>query len=311
MTIPAPLSVFPDLPATPLELLDLPVFAQAGIRVWVKRDDLIHPLISGNKWRKLKYNLCEAQQKKQQRLLTFGGAFSNHIYSLAAAGRIYGFKTIGMIRGEETLPLNATLRFARDQGMELHYLDRETYQRKSEPEVLDLLKETFGDFYTIPEGGSNSFALPGVRELLGEITVDFDYILCPVGTGGTLAGIVSGLKTGQQALGIAVLKGKEYLENEVRRLLGMEHRQNNWQVLDGYTFGGYAKIDRNLIGFIQQFETESGIPVDPVYTAKLFYAVVALVERGFFEKGKTILVLHTGGLQGKAGMEEKIKKMTR
>ena len=177
----------------------------------VKREDLLHPTISGNKWRKLKYNLIEAHKQGYRTLLTFGGAYSNHIYSTASAGRIFGFDTIGIIRGEEHLPLNSTLSFAVKCGMKLHYIDRTTYRKKTEPFFLEELEHKYGKYYFIPEGGSNTLAIKGCSEIINDINTDFDFILSACGTGGTLSGIISGLNGKSNIIGIPVLKGANFL----------------------------------------------------------------------------------------------------
>jgi 1-aminocyclopropane-1-carboxylate deaminase len=182
---------------SPMSELDDQRLVGPGVRVWLKRDDLIHPELPGNKWRKLKFNVAAAGEQGHKTLLTFGGAYSNHIRAVAAAGSIFGFSTIGVIRGEEHLPLNSSLAFAVERGMRLAYLDRETYRRKHEPAVVDELRHEWGDFYLVPEGGSNALGVQGCIEIAAEIDLDFQTICCPVGTGGTLAGIAGGLLDGQ------------------------------------------------------------------------------------------------------------------
>lgn len=198
-----------NVPSPLAELHDDRV-ARHGVRLLLKRDDLIHPELTGNKWRKLKYNLEAARDYGARTLLTFGGAYSNHIRAVAAAGHYFGFATVGVIRGEEHLPLNDTLAYAVSRGMRLAYLDRGTYREKMKPEVIRRLREEFGDFYLVPEGGSNALAIPGCAELVEEIAERFDVICCPVGTGGTLAGIASALGEGQRAIGFSVLKGGDF-----------------------------------------------------------------------------------------------------
>lgn len=302
---------FDQQPATPLFQLVSPETIQAGIHLYIKRDDLIHLQVSGNKWRKLKYNLQEARLQNKKRILTFGGAFSNHIYSLAAAGKIFDFETIGIIRGEENLPLNPTLEFATSCGMQLHYINRDSYRNKDNPEFLENLKNQFGDYYFVPEGGTNTLALQGVAELVNEIEIPYDYICTAVGTGGTMAGIISGINNTATVLGFASLKGENYLETEVQQLL--KEKATNitkpWKILHQYHFGGYAKINRDLAIFIRDFENDFQIPLDPVYTSKMLFGILDLCKQGYFEKGKTIIALHTGGLQGKAGMEYKINTL--
>jgi len=275
-----------------------------GIKLLVKREDLNHPFVSGNKWWKLKYNLEQAVTQGHQTLLTFGGAYSNHIYSTAAAAQELGLKSIGVIRGEETLPLNSTLSFVREVGMQLHYISREEYKKKNEEDFIKSLREKFGDFYLIPEGGTNEFALKGCAEF-GESLLhetDFDYLCLPVGTGGTIAGIICGLKGQKEVIGFSSLKGS-FLKDEVAQLVSNYSNTNytNWRIEEAYHFGGYAKLTEELINFIKDFEKKNAIPLDQIYTAKMFYGVFDLIAQNYFKEGSTILLLHTGGLQGRAG----------
>ncbi|RMG86954.1 MAG: 1-aminocyclopropane-1-carboxylate deaminase/D-cysteine desulfhydrase, partial [Bacteroidetes bacterium] len=247
------------------ELLD-----KNSIRLFVKRDDTLHPFISGNKWRKLKYNLLEARRIGAQTLLTFGGAYSNHIAAVAAAGQAFDFQTIGIIRGEPATALNPTLAFARRCDMALHYLDRTTYRQKHLPEVVGRLREKFGDFYLIPEGGTNQFALPGVRECALELLEQvpgFDFLCTACGTGGTLAGLCTGLDERRKVLGFSVLKG-DFLRGEVGKIWasGGISPTSRFDILTDYHFGGYAKWKPELIAFINDFHAQTGIPLDPVYT---------------------------------------------
>ncbi|MFD0740877.1 1-aminocyclopropane-1-carboxylate deaminase/D-cysteine desulfhydrase [Phytohabitans flavus] len=269
--------------------------APFGVRLHLKRDDLIHPEIPGNKWRKLKYNLAAAREQGHRTLLTFGGAYSNHIRAVAAAGRYFGFATIGVIRGEERLPLNPTLAYATECGMRLVYLDRTAYRTKADPQVIAGLRRSFGDFYLVPEGGSNALAVRGCAELPAEIPFAFDHICCPIGTGGTLAGIALGLTDGQHATGFSALKGGDFLANEVRRLQA-EYGQvtANWSVETGHHFGGYARRTAELDDFIKDFEERHAIALEWVYVAKMLYGVFALVRAGHFKPGSVIVAVVTG-----------------
>lgn len=244
---------------------------RSGVRLLLKRDDLIHPEIPGNKWRKLKFNLAAAREQGAGTLLTFGGAYSNHIRATAAAGRYFGFETVGVIRGEEHLPLNPSLAYAVRWGMRLTYLDRATYRRKQEPEVIDGLRRRFGDFYLLPEGGSNALAVRGCAKIPAEIDRPFDVICCAVGTGGTLAGIAAGLRADQQALGFAVLKGGDFLNEEVARLQreAYGHTTGNWSIDLDHHFGGFAKRKPELDAFIADFDARHDIALDWVYVAKM------------------------------------------
>lgn len=286
---------------TPIMSIHDPQLAKKGVELLIKREDLNHPVISGNKWRKLKYNLKEAKKQGHNRLLTFGGAYSNHIYAVAGAGREFGFETIGIIRGEEHLPLNPTLLFAKTAGMHLHYMDRATYRRKLEPNIIKLLKQQYGDCYLIPEGGTNVLAIRGCEEIVDEIDTDFDYLCCPVGTGGTVAGLISGLEGRSKVMGFSSLKG-DFLQKGVAYLLGPSGRHfTNWSINTDYHFGGYAKAKPALLDFIKDFEEQHHIPLDPVYTAKMLFGIYDLIQSGRFSPGSRILAVHTGGLQGRAG----------
>jgi len=275
------------------------------ITLCIRREDLIDRFVSGNKYRKLKYNLIEAKAQNQSVLLTFGGAFSNHIAAVAAAGAREGFETIGIIRGDElstAVSDNPTLSFARHCGMQLQFVSRETYRGKDNPEFIDHLKKRFGSFYLIPEGGTNALAVKGCEEILTDADRDFDYICCAAGTGGTAAGIINAATESQTVLVFPALKGS-FLEKEIARFTD----KSNWRQVLGYDFGGYAKIDRGLIEFINRFYKDTQIPLDPVYTGKMLFGVMDLLDRGYFPDGSKILVVHTGGLQGIKGMNNQLK----
>jgi 1-aminocyclopropane-1-carboxylate deaminase len=237
----------------------------------------------------------EAARLGKKKLLTFGGAYSNHIYAMAAAANELGFELVGIIRGEETLPLNSTLAFAKGKGMQLHYVTREDYRKKTEPDFQKKLTDLFGDFYLIPEGGTNELAVKGVAEFANSLLreLKFDYLSLPVGTGGTIAGIISGLDAEKKIIGFPALKGAQFLEREIRTYTDKE----NWQLMYDYHFGGYAKSTKELTDFMEQFERAHNIPLDPIYTAKMMFGIFDLVKQGFFKRGSTLLIVHTGGLQ--------------
>ena len=293
-----------EFETTPIQEITNPTLVEKGLRLLIKRDDLNHPIISGNKLRKLKYNLAEAKAQKHHTLLTFGGAFSNHIYAVAGAGKAFGFKTIGIIRGEAQAPLNPTLAFAKACGMQFHYMDRTTYRNKTSPQVQSQLKKQFGLYYMLPEGGTNELAIKGCEEVIHEVDTAFDVLCCPVGTGGTLSGLIIGLKGDKKVIGFSSLKGS-FLENEVSELLKGygQKKLTNWQIQNDYHFGGYAKVKPVLTDFINNFEKVCQIPLEPIYTGKMFYGIFDLIEKDYFPKGTTILALHTGGLQGNAGFD--------
>ena len=293
------------LPA--IEKINDPWLETKDVQLWMKRIDKIHPTISGNKWYKLKYNLLKARKQGKGTLLTFGGAFSNHIYATAAAARETGFRSIGIIRGEEHQPLNPTLCFARDQGMLLHYVNRSDYRKKSDHQFISGLHHQFGDFYLLPEGGSNKLAVKGCMEIVEGLEEDYDLITCCAGTGGTIAGVIAGLKSKSYVLGFPVLKGGEFLCRHVRLFLEEfgPGRCNNWELMADYHFGGYAKVKPELVDFINRFKMYLGIPLDPVYTGKMMFGIYDMIEKDKIRKGTKILAIHSGGLQGIEGMRQK------
>lgn len=284
------------------------------MQLLIKRDDLLHPqddlCFCGNKWRKLKYNLIQAKAAGYRQLLTFGGAYSNHIAAVGSAGKLFGFSTVGIIRGEEHLPLNPTLLHATEQGMQIHYMSRSEFRRKMEPEVLQQLEERFGRAYVLPEGGTNASALQGVEELVAELRAQTmidarTSVAVSCGTGGTMAGIILGMAGQGQVVGFPALKG-DFMEGEVRHLLASEGASwDNWSIQADYHFGGYAKHKPELVRFMADFAQQYGVKLDPIYTSKLFFGVFDSIERGVFEVGDKVIVVHTGGLQGIKGWEER------
>lgn len=273
------------------------------------RLDQVHPHISGNKWFKLKYNLLEARKEGYETLLTFGGAFSNHLYATAAAGKEYGFKTIGIVRGEKVLPLNPTLAFAEAQGMQLQFISRSDYQHKGEAAFQEELQKKFGDCFIIPEGGSNALAVKGCTEMIPTPEA-YDYICCSAGTGGTIAGIVEQVKNKARVLGFSALKGGRFLYDEINSLTqaysGIQYE--NYQIVEDYHFGGYAKANAELVNFINQFKKEQNIQLDPIYTGKMVYGLLDMIKQGYFETGSRILAVHSGGLQGITGFNKRYQK---
>lgn len=279
---------------------------RAGIRLLLKREDLIHPEISGNKWRKLKYNLIEAKKRGLDTLLTFGGAYSNHIYATAAAGKTFGFRTIGVIRGEQPQLLNPTLQYAKENNMQLYFVSRTAYRDKKT--VLSQLHLDLESVYALPEGGTNNLALKGCAEIVLEYEAnpDIDYWCVSCGTGGTLAGIITALYPEQKAIGFSALKG-EFLKTDVKHLLSdYNHKEKqNWSINAHYHFGGYAKFDKKLIQFINEFKHKHQIQLDPIYTGKMIYGVYDLIQKGYFPRGSTIMAVHTGGQQGIKGFNQR------
>lgn len=296
------MKVFPESPSLPVAKIDLSDFGVENQELYLKREDLIHPFISGNKFRKLKYNVSTARDMGKDVLLTFGGAYSNHILAVAAAGKEFGFKTIGIIRGEEVhdkISQNPTLSFSQEYGMQLHFVSREEYRRKSEKEFVEKLRRRFGDFYLIPEGGTNELAVKGCEEILDPDHKNCDYICVPVGTGGTMAGLIRASGEGQAVLGFSALKG-DFHSSEIEKYTS----RKNYRITDSYCFGGYGKIDSTLVRFINEFHRKTQIQLDPLYTGKMVYGIVDLLKKGCFNKNSRIFAIHTGGLQGIAGMNK-------
>ncbi|MBW8201671.1 pyridoxal-phosphate dependent enzyme [Flagellimonas abyssi] len=284
----------------------MPLLHEKGIDLYLKREDTIHPYISGNKYRKLKYNLLEAKKAGKQTLLTFGGAFSNHIAATAYAGYEQGLKTIGVIRGEELQDKwqnNPTLKLAYEHGMQFHFVSRTDYRLKNEASFLQKLKGTYGDIYILPEGGTNALAVKGCSEILTEEDAQFDNICCAAGTGGTVAGLINAAQPHQTVWGFPALKG-DFLNEEIRTFA----HTDRWRLVTDYHFGGYAKVDQQLIEFINLFKSKTGIPLDPIYTGKMLFGIFDLVKRDVFVSGTRILAIHTGGLQGIEGMNRVLKK---
>ncbi|MFU8790209.1 MAG: 1-aminocyclopropane-1-carboxylate deaminase/D-cysteine desulfhydrase [Methylobacter sp.] len=275
-----------------LTKIDDPLLAQQHLELWMKRDDLLHPVISGNKWRKLKYSLDHALSLNADTLVSMGGAYSNHLHALAYVGKVLGLKTIGLIRGEQPPVLTPTLRDIQAWGMTLKFVSRSDYR---------LLRHALPDLkpgqYWLPEGGAQVLALQGVAELVAEIAIRYDTLCLPCGTGTTLAGIANAAPENVSVLGFAALKNADFLAADVAALLSQS--LNNWQINLDYHFGGFAKTNAELQAFIEDFELKTKIPLEPVYTGKMMYALYDLIKKHRFKPGTRIIALHTGGLQGK------------
>lgn len=280
---------------SPLHRIDHLLTNAPPIRLFLKRDDLLHPQVSGNKWRKLKYNLLAAREQGFDTLLTFGGARSNHLYATAAAGRLWGFRTIGVVRGDESALLESpTLRFCQQAGMTIHQVSRSAFREKESPEFLRPLQDQFGRFYGLPEGGTNALAIQGTAEVMPEILDQLghspDAVCCAVGTGGTVAGLAQTAPPETAVLGFMALKGWHP---------PLDPARPNLTYQTDYHFGGYAKTTPELLRFMTDFEAQTGILIEQVYTAKMLYGVLDLAQKGYFHEGATVVALHTGGLQGR------------
>lgn len=284
---------------------------QRNISVSMLREDEIHPQVSGNKFRKLKYNLKEAKSLGYKQVLSFGGAYSNHVAALAAACDQLDMNCVGVIRGDELanftedkLRANPTLNFALDYNMQLKFVSREAYRSKEKPEFLADLRKEFGDFFLVPEGGTNELAVKGCQEILNDETQEFDVICVSVGTGGTMAGLVEASQKHQHVIGFAALNS-DYLTHEVSRMTS----KDNWKINYDFHFGGYAKVNDTLVDFINVFSKNFGIHLDPIYTGKMMFGISELIKCDFFPKNTRILAVHTGGLQGIEGFNStRVKK---
>ncbi|MET9294740.1 pyridoxal-phosphate dependent enzyme [Streptomyces sp. NPDC003077] len=298
-TTPTPDGLRPRL-SSPLQEVADERFARHGVRLLLKRDDLIHPDLPGNKWRKLAPNLRAAAEAGDRTLLTFGGAYSNHLRATAAAGRLLGLATIGVVRGDELAgrPLNPSLARCAEDGMRLHFVDRATYRRKDAPEVLAELTARFGSHHLIPEGGSNALAARGCAELGRELRDAADVAAVACGTGGTLAGLAAGLGPGRSAVGFAVLKGgaPHFLNAEVERLqrAAFGERRGDWRLEDRFHCGGYGRRTPELDAFAQDFEYRHGLPVERLYVAKMLFGLTTLAAEGAFTPGTTVAAVITG-----------------
>lgn len=280
-----------------IEPLQHPSLQEHGIELYIKRDDLIHPIISGNKWRKLKYTLLYVLNNKYQHLISMGGAYSNHLHALAYVGHKLNIKTTGLIRGEEPENYSQTLSDLKDWGMTLKFVSRSDFRelRKNKAHN-DKLEKQYGGFW-IPEGGANTYALKGVTEILKEIDIEYDTLALACGTGTTLAGLAKTLPDKKRVLGFSSLKGGGFLKKDIKKLI-KNNSLTNWSINFDYHFGGFAKTDDELISFIKEFESLNNIPLEPIYNGKMLFGLIDMVKKDYFKKGLKIIAIHTGGLQG-------------
>lgn len=285
-----------------LTQLNASLLKQKQIELWIKRDDLIHPVISGNKWRKLKYILDYTLNKEMHTIISMGGAYSNHLHALAFAGKKMQLKTIGFIRGERPEIISSTLKDAQNWGMELRFVTRSEYRELRKYKIQDDFPGLCKGEYWLPEGGSTDLALKGVGELVFEIEMKFDVICAPCGTGTTIAGLIDSIPEHRTVYGFSALKGGGFLTENVESLSSKgKLNKSNWSILLDYHFGGFAKRNNELLLFMKGFEKQHNIEIEPIYSGKMFYGLFDLIKRDFFNSGQKIIALHTGGLQGKRG----------
>ncbi len=287
---------------SPVSQIHTPQLDRKNIQLFIKRDELIHPVIQGNKWRKLKYNLQAAIEQGHHTLLSFGGAYSNHIHALAKASQLCGLNSIGIIRGEEADNLSPTLQDVRQWGMQLEFISRADYRDKTDPDFIESLHKTYGDFYLIPEGGDNQLARKGCAELLDELEEDYDMICCEVGSGTMLSALIEHNPSPDTAFtGFVVMKNPQ-LDQSINKTLP-NNCPTQWQLNHDYHFGGFARTSETLNRFIQHFKTAHKIQLEPVYSGKMLYGIFDMIEQGNIKHNSRVLAIHGGGLQGLRGFD--------
>ena len=282
-----------------------PTLNDNGFKIYIKREDEIHPIVSGNKFRKLKYNIQKAKELNKRVILTFGGAYSNHLLATAYAGKKENLKTIAYVRGQElkNIKYNSTLQKCNDFGMEFVFISREDYRKRNELDYIKSIKTKFNEAYIIPEGGTNELGVLGCEEILTLDDSFFDVICCPVGSGGTISGIINSSNNNHKVLGFSALKG-----SEINNVISKFAKKTNWKIFDDETFGGYSNIDNKLVDFINNFFQNTGIMLDPIYNSKMVFRIIKLIENNQWEFEKKILLINTGGLQSIKEMNIKLKK---
>lgn len=289
-----------NIDETPIQKINHSILVENKVSLFVKRDDLTHPLINGNKWRKLKYNLAHAKENNINQLISFSGPFSNHLFALASASRLFNFDTEVIVRGPELDADNPCLKFAAACGVKLTPVNRLTYKRRYDLNYLAELQQSKPKSLIIPEGGSNQLALKGMIELAQSLP-KIDEVWCATGSGGTLAGLIEGLPETTKIRGVAVLKQADYLNETIKQLSPKAQQQNNWRLLTDFHYGGYGKFSEELWHFCQNLRDQ--LPLEPIYTGKLFFTLFKLIEQGHFAAGSKIMAIHTGGLQGLSGLK--------
>ena len=292
-----------NLGTSSLDKINEPFIQAQGIELYLKRDDLLHLVISGNKWRKLKYILNHALSIDAQKITSMGGAYSNHLHALAYVGQLLGIKTRGIIRGERPKRLNPTLSDLMAWGMEVEFISRSDYRQLRDYKTYNALPGMQQGEYWLPEGGAMALALQGVAEVVDELTIDYDVLCVACGTATTFAGLINRVADNKRVLGFAALKGADFLQADVQQMLvNQPYDHKNGSICLDYHFGGFAKVKPVLVDFMQDFEQAHGIQLEPVYTGKMLYGIYDLIRQGFFKPGQRIIALHTGGLQGNRGI---------
>lgn len=288
-----------QLKSSSLTRISNPLLQQHGIELWIKRDDLLHPVVSGNKWRKLKYILHHALASGKDTIISMGGQYSNHLHALAFIGKHLGISTVAYIRGERPEPLTPTLKDCQEWGMQMKFISRSAYRKLRH--VSQLPQQNPNEFW-LPEGGAVKYALQGVAEMVAEIDIAYDVLCVPCGTATTLAGMVLSSPEASAILGFATVKGRLFLEKNVQDLIvGNDLLNYKWSINHDYHFGGFAKTNSELMNFINDFKNQTGIMLEALYTGKMLYGIYDLIKQGYFTTGQRIVAIHSGGLQGNRG----------
>ena len=285
--------------------INLPYLKKYNVNIFVKREDLIHPIISGNKFRKLKYNIEKAIKDKKDEIISFGGAYSNHLLALAFIGKLSNLKTIGIIRGEELKQkkLNSTLKRCKDFGMKFIFISRNEYKKRNEIKYINSLKVKFRNAFIVPEGGTNYLGVKGCEEILNKEDSFFDVICCPVGSGGTISGLINSKNNVQKILGFSALK-----DSKIKNVITKFVNNNDWKVFDDMFFGGYSKVDYELVNFINKTYDQTGILFDPIYNSKMLFQIIYMISNDKWPYGKNILLINTGGIQSIDEINLRLKK---
>jgi 1-aminocyclopropane-1-carboxylate deaminase len=285
--------------------INLPSLKKYNVNIFVKREDLIHPIISGNKFRKLKYNIEKAIKDKKDEIISFGGAYSNHLLALAFIGKLSNLKTIGIIRGEELKQkkLNSTLKRCKDFGMKFIFISRNEYKKRNEIKYINSLKVKFRKAFIVPEGGTNYLGVKGCEEILNKEDSFFDVICCPVGSGGTISGLINSKNNFQKILGFSALK-----DSKIKNVITKFVNNNDWKVFDDMFFGGYSKVDYELVNFINKTYDQTGILFDPIYNSKMLFQIIYMISNDKWPYGKNILLINTGGIQSIDEINLRLKK---
>lgn len=294
--------VWPDKKSE-ISLIQHPLLTDRNIKLGILRDDLLHPGISGNKWRKLKYNILEASEKNHHQIVTVGGSHSNHIAAVAEAGKVFGFNTIGLIRGYEAYRNNPTLMKAAEAGMDIRFLDKASFSKIDEA-YLSGLKNEIGDFFFVPMGGANSNGERGCREIMQEIPLETTHVCVPCGTGSTLAGILNGNSNKANFLGFPVMKNGNFLKQEIKSQL-IHPSETEFDLALDYHFNGFGKMNQELASFIKEFSNNQSIALDGVYNGKMMFGIFDLIKSGKILPNSVITAIHTGGVQGNQGLNQK------